>query len=121
MKKILHMFMAMAICAISFAGPSYRAEDLAGVWVVVENSKKTDAMRQMEFRQDGSAVIKYPNTAFSRRWEITGSTLTVYAADDGTTPGPPDRYSIVELDVSRKTLRIRHEKYRRDIKLQKHQ
>lgn len=119
MRKILTAVVAIAISFVSYADTNYRAADLAGVWFVVENSKKTDEMQKMELRLDGSAAIKYPNIVFNKKWKVSDRTLTVYAADDGAAPGPPDRYSIIELDTSKKSLRIRHEELRRDIKLQK--
>ena len=97
------------------------SSDLAGSWVVVQNSKATDTLRGMSLQPNGDAELKHSSMSFKRRWKFADGVLTISAANDGFAPGPPDSYKVVAFDASKKKLDIRNEILRRDIRLVKSQ
>lgn len=97
------------------------SSDLAGSWVVVQNSKTTDTFRGMVLQPNGDAELKHSTMSFKRRWKFAEGVLTIFAANDGSPPGPPDKYKVVAYEASMKQLDIRNETLRRDIRLVKSQ
>lgn len=94
-------------------------QNLAGSWVVVQNSKASDTLREISLQPNGDAELKHSTMSFKRRWKIADGVLTIFAAEDEFAPGPPDSYKVVAFDASKKQMDIRNEMLRRDIRLVK--
>lgn len=95
--------------------------DLVGSWVVTQNSKPTDSLREILLQANGDAVLKHSTMSFKRRWKLSGGVLMILAAKDKFAPGPADHYKVVAFDGIKKQLDIRNELLRRDIRLVKSQ
>ena len=101
--------------------PMPTSSQLVGVWVVTQNSKPTDTLREVVLQSNGDAVLKHTTMSFKRRWQLRGDVLTILPANDGLPPGPPEEHKVVAFDPIKKQLDIRNEFVRRDIRLVKSQ
>lgn len=107
------------VLAQSAASPTN--SDIAGVWVVTQNSKPTDTLREISLHPNGNALLKHSSMSFKRRWKVSDGILTIFAAKDEFAPGPPDHYKVIAFDAARKQLDLKNEMLRRDIRLVKSQ
>jgi len=111
---------------LAFSDPSIAPtiSNLSGVWEVVDDSDKSKAiqtLRAIALQPNGDATLRFSNMSFKRRWKVSSSVLTIYAAKEEFAPGPPDDYRILDLDMSKKQLLLRNELLRQDLRLVKTQ
>lgn len=82
--------------------------ELAGLWTV-QNPTDQHVLRgakAIQLNVDGTASIVHGSTTFQRRWKLADGRLTI-SDPPGQVPGPPLRFVIVEMDTSRKRMRLK--------------